>query len=428
MEDIRHVILEEDSSGQGNQHYDQGRKCAGTVEPMTRGHQGLPKRNLKGFSISRSPKLKFKGNNFRRPKGPDFQGRPRDEPIINEAQRVERSEAKVGGQAIAFTGRHGPSSSNLVTVKPQGPAGWQDGDDAGRSAPGLSQVVTGNPQDPAAAAIPSVDDRTRPRRLILEEESEDEELCLFASLEKTVSPVARSLADGELRPAGKTVQAMEKNQPNRQSKRRLIKAPSRRRLQEEDAAEKKQKQKMEDTKEKRTPKKKPSLAIIDNGTWVEVPVLAAADVSSPVNDRIVLGESLKKAAGEPSSEEEDNNFEIKSRRPMAKAGHVQQVVRAFEAGLNFENSPSPRLQSEKLSALGGEHIVQQATIPNEEIGELNEYGSNYEILQNSERKRSFQKVEGEDIDLPTPKRQFVEERDTAETVEETSLKWSQQNK
>ncbi|CAL1412680.1 unnamed protein product [Linum trigynum] len=87
---------------------------------------------------------------------------------------------------------------------------------------------------------------------------------------------------------------------------------------------------------------------------------------------------------------------------------VRQVVAAFEAGM--------RINEEKGIAKEAEGDMSTY---------LNEYGSN---LATGSRKRPLEELEGGLEASPTPKKQFVEEQETNDTVEEASGEWPQEVK
>ncbi|CAL1355575.1 unnamed protein product [Linum trigynum] len=130
------------------------------------------------------------------------------------------------------------------------------------------------------------------------------------------------------------------------------------------------------------------------------------------------------------SEDEAQNFELRRRVPsgsgvlkrLVKSSRVSKVVRAFERGLAMEDK-------EEVADL-----VQPQARPNAEIitatdeTPLDEYGTNLPELGTGMKKRHFDEIDGVFVENPTPKKQFVEDRDDMEKVEEASLKWPQSDK
>ncbi|CAL1403133.1 unnamed protein product [Linum trigynum] len=142
------------------------------------------------------------------------------------------------------------------------------------------------------------------------------------------------------------------------------------------------------------------------------------------HDLSAQGESLMveeptKAEGMPSpkgssSEEDEQRFVIKARTTPTKLqnqvlpGQVRQVVAAFEASMSI---------NEESNIVQG---VEDGLNPN-----LNEYGSN---LETGTRNRSLNELEGGFEESPTPKKQFVEEQEITDSVEEASREWPQEDK
>ncbi|CAL1410713.1 unnamed protein product [Linum trigynum] len=135
----------------------------------------------------------------------------------------------------------------------------------------------------------------------------------------------------------------------------------------------------------------------------------------------VVNQVGQPAAVDSSSEEDNLQFDIKSRKqpvvPPQKIlpGQVRQVVAAFEASMTINDDKDMAQEAEGIM-----------------ISKLNEYGSNFENetrnLDNDTRKRAFDELEGGIGTSPTPKKQFVEEQDTTEPVEVASRDWPQSDK
>ncbi|CAL1382978.1 unnamed protein product [Linum trigynum] len=124
-----------------------------------------------------------------------------------------------------------------------------------------------------------------------------------------------------------------------------------------------------------------------------------------------------------NSDEEDQPFELRRRSPvskeslkqLARSSKVSQVVRAFEHGLVMKDKEEVLITGEQQEMVGE---IANAT-------SFNEYSSNFSDPELDSKKRLFQEVDGDWADGPTPKRQFVEEKDDEEKVEEASLEWPQ---
>ncbi|CAL1369707.1 unnamed protein product [Linum trigynum] len=137
---------------------------------------------------------------------------------------------------------------------------------------------------------------------------------------------------------------------------------------------------------------------------------------------------------EDFSDADYHSFEIKRRElgvhpetEESQAGHVQKVVQAFESGVAVPMSPT-KTWVRRPRAM--EKPPQQQETSEKEDGQLglNVYGSNLSSNTIGGLKRSLDNIGGVNADSPTPKKQFVEEIDDMEKVEEASLKWPQSNK
>ncbi|CAL1388084.1 unnamed protein product [Linum trigynum] len=134
------------------------------------------------------------------------------------------------------------------------------------------------------------------------------------------------------------------------------------------------------------------------------------------------------------SEEEAQCFEIKRRPSTAKMtnhniaiprGHVNQVVAAFEAGMDITDDQEPVLQPQELS-LDPERSIQGEV--QDGAPQLDEYGSNLMNPTIGTRKRPLDAMGGELGDNPVPKKQFVEDEENLNQVEEASHKGPQSDK
>ncbi|CAL1412785.1 unnamed protein product [Linum trigynum] len=133
------------------------------------------------------------------------------------------------------------------------------------------------------------------------------------------------------------------------------------------------------------------------------------------------------------SEDEAKVYELRRRVPstsgvlkrLVKTARVSQVVKAFELGLamteNDEDGNTKQPQSQACRDMLDTGVALAANTP------LDEYGSNFSEIGAGVKKRHFDEIDGEMTDIPTPKKQFVEEKDEAK-VEEASLEWPQPNK
>ncbi|CAL1406758.1 unnamed protein product [Linum trigynum] len=116
------------------------------------------------------------------------------------------------------------------------------------------------------------------------------------------------------------------------------------------------------------------------------------------------------------SDGEGLQFELKSRAPLstvaadtqAHAGHVRQVVRAFETGMliNKDGEGSSFCLDTNLGSLELDAKLHEDE--QEMVAKLNEYGSNLVDSWFGGRKRMLQEVDGDIGDYPTQKKQFVE--------------------
>ncbi|CAL1396327.1 unnamed protein product [Linum trigynum] len=120
-----------------------------------------------------------------------------------------------------------------------------------------------------------------------------------------------------------------------------------------------------------------------------------------------------------SSEEKSCQFEVRRRAPedkgtlrrLTRSNRVNQVVQAFEKGLAMSDLGSPV----------GE-LKRQPPPANLTLG-INEYGSNIPDLEKGMKKRHRDESTGEIADIPTPKKQFMEEKEEMDKVEVASLEW-----
>ncbi|CAL1368589.1 unnamed protein product [Linum trigynum] len=147
----------------------------------------------------------------------------------------------------------------------------------------------------------------------------------------------------------------------------------------------------------------------EEGAWVNVPVREGmVKAPSLINS---LESSLEKNVRieliETSCEGDGDRFELRSRRQGpdgSSTGHVQQVVRAFEAGMSFHTDPSsPRVQAAPNPIICGLGVETSSALTGE-LGDLNEYGSNDAALLSKDRKRAFQAADGDECEPPTPKK------------------------
>ncbi|CAL1360943.1 unnamed protein product [Linum trigynum] len=370
-----------------------------------------PKRLSKGFSIPRSPRVGRMPSMYHRNKGKEKQG--------------------AGQKQGAGTTPRDPKGVRKPTMMDQA---------AGRSGvvgrrPGKVADHGGEPASPLCPdddGVNQVVEETRRRRLLLQDESEDELPPLFASLGGAAREMEREPRDrgrATMKPHDLNVEsgAPDHLKPQKPAATRKLTKASSHRSGPDKSEDKKQKDYRIGKKGQKADRGSSKQESIEAGNWVDVPVKEVAALSPAFADPVPEDE-LGNASTESSPAEDENQFEVKSRRQPQNGGHVQQVVRAFEAGLNFEDPLSPQPLIDAPRVLGGELLGDHSLNMTGDLTGLNEYGSNYEALHNSEKKRAFQKVDGDDCELPTPKRQFVEDRDFAATVEETSLKWSQQDK
>ncbi|CAL1408298.1 unnamed protein product [Linum trigynum] len=137
-------------------------------------------------------------------------------------------------------------------------------------------------------------------------------------------------------------------------------------------------------------------------------------------------------SADSDSEDENQCFEIKKRAPSsapegqsaAVKGRVSQVVAAFETGLTINPEEHSNLQKQMRNAIP---MDEQVVIKEDGLA-LDEYGTNLLSPETGKRKRLLEAVEGDLIDIPTPKKQFVEFDDNSEQVEEASLEWPQSDK
>ncbi|CAL1359802.1 unnamed protein product [Linum trigynum] len=143
--------------------------------------------------------------------------------------------------------------------------------------------------------------------------------------------------------------------------------------------------------------------------------------------------SMLEDSDETLSEEDHLSFEIKRRGHDGRLpsednqpGRVQKVIQAFESGLIVNESPSKKWVRRARSM---EANKQQDLGVNEDgqFG-LNVYGSNMGNAAIGGVKRSLESVDGANTEPPIPKKQFVEETDELEKVEEASLEWPQPDK
>ncbi|CAL1374792.1 unnamed protein product [Linum trigynum] len=139
---------------------------------------------------------------------------------------------------------------------------------------------------------------------------------------------------------------------------------------------------------------------------------------------------------ESASEADDQDFVIRRRdtktqehkTKAANVSRVRQAVRAFEAGLSL-NEPSktqivhcpPIVEP----ALDGEKTVNEVEIS---ASDFNEYGSNFSGPSEDGKKRRIDEVEGDIADLPSPKKLFVEDKDDLDSVEVASREWPHPDK
>ncbi|CAL1401873.1 unnamed protein product [Linum trigynum] len=140
-----------------------------------------------------------------------------------------------------------------------------------------------------------------------------------------------------------------------------------------------------------------------------------------VDEEVVPAQNHEGQQQVNDSEDDQSNdehlpFEIKRRSPggvsmetpKGLTGRVHRVVEAFEAGLVFA-------QAEEIPIDGPRST-------------LNEYGTNLMDPPVENRKRVLEELDGEVGDPPTPKKQFVESSDDLEKVEEASHEWPQGDK
>ncbi|CAL1380989.1 unnamed protein product [Linum trigynum] len=171
-----------------------------------------------------------------------------------------------------------------------------------------------------------------------------------------------------------------------------------------------------------------------DGQWVDVPIqMGSAIVPNAVNPPPRY--ENKEGSRDSSPDGDALLFELKRRTPResrpshrAKQNHV---VQAFEAGILLDKPvEATRNDAGKDSEVLASELekARDVGVGGGGLQELNGYGSNFNDPSINSRKRPFQESEGDFCEPPTPKKLFVEDKDTALTVEEPSLKWSYQDK
>ncbi|CAL1413217.1 unnamed protein product [Linum trigynum] len=265
---------------------------------MSREQQGRPRRHPKGFAISRSPKTKWTASLQRRNKG------------------KEKVETWLSGMPVKKVVRNEATEGRAVGAR--GPEGEED------NSPIYEEKLV-RPATP----------QPHRRRLLLEEETEDEVGPLFTSLQCTgQAGEGGNGADGREKTIPK-LKAANVGSTRQQTSRRLVKASIARQSPNAEVADKTPK-KMVEKKKQRTPRQGSKMMGIEKGNWVEVPVKeVVAVISSPTLDAPIQKRSPGVVSIETNPEGDGNRFEIRSRGQRPTSGHVQQVVRAFEARLSF---------------------------------------------------------------------------------------------
>ncbi|CAL1390574.1 unnamed protein product [Linum trigynum] len=130
----------------------------------------------------------------------------------------------------------------------------------------------------------------------------------------------------------------------------------------------------------------------------------------------------------PFSNDDAGNFEIKRCDPVnggprcvgVMKGRVRQVADIFETRLNI----TAEIVHPASVKLGGLSLDEGGA----SRAPLDEYGSNLLDPTIGDRKRSLKEVVGGLEESPTPKRQFVEEKEMNDSVEEASCEWPQPDK
>ncbi|CAL1395195.1 unnamed protein product [Linum trigynum] len=169
---------------------------------------------------------------------------------------------------------------------------------------------------------------------------------------------------------------------------------------------------------------RPSKAVQDPKGAVNKPELPKGEVQR-------AGHSDPTDSVDSVSESEAQSFEIRRRSPVvmgkmwrpAHSTKVSQVVRAIEQGLAMRDDEEVPDNGENQAQ--GSMDRQKPILDTAQTTSFNEYGTNLSDPEMGAKKRQFDEMEGVIEDNPTPKRQFVEDKDGVEKVEEASLEWPQ---
>ncbi|CAL1382281.1 unnamed protein product [Linum trigynum] len=129
---------------------------------------------------------------------------------------------------------------------------------------------------------------------------------------------------------------------------------------------------------------------------------------------MVDGSKHSSAVEDSSSKDDAGCFEVRSQRPTTKLNHVRGtndglVRKVAEAG-------GATVHTRMKDATGGLSLG------------LDEYGSSLTDHEKGGRKQTVHEMDGDIVDNPTPKKQFIEEDNSNDQVEEANLEWSQSDK
>ncbi|CAL1361149.1 unnamed protein product [Linum trigynum] len=275
---------------------------------------------------------------------------------------------------------------------------------------------------------------TRRRRLILEEESEDEfhvqtipSPSLACPLNEAIR-VAKTAAlannaggapspvpnPGSIKKKGRKVKgACSPNKASRKAKPNALKSRKIRRV-------------------------IVSIASSKNAGPKRVEVLAADSPAlvEPVDRQPAVAIQKGVESEESFSGADDQSFEIHRRETLGKgkfkrlahSSLVRQVVEAFEAGLTMSD---PTNEQGLQCPLTLEDMAADKGVPKEDDlidKSFNKYGSNLGDLEGESKKRRINEVDGDIADSPSPKKLFVEDKDELEMVEVASRDWPHPDK